>query len=382
MICLLALLGAVGPFANYLIIPLMPRLAQVFDTPYAQMQLALTVYLALGAVGELVWGPLSDRFGRRPMMLTGLALFIVGTVICALAPNPAVLIFGRAIQAFGGVVGLVLGRVIASDLFGLERTASIIAYLTLIRFLGPMFAPAIGTAIDNALSWRAIFWLLLITACILILVTYRNLSETIAKDRDSSQTLSLASTTELLKTPAFWGYVINICGITGMLYAFLAEAPFIFVKVFGRTAGEFSAYFFIAACGYLLGNFLSGWFVVSVGTRRLILFGSGLAFLGLVLFWPLLPLQAPVSLFAPMTIIAIANGLVLPCTKARAVKTRERLSGTASGLFGAIQVGFAAVVTLTMGLTHDGTAIPMITGMTFCGVLAFCGYLAAARSTD
>lgn len=377
---LLALLGAISSVSNYVIIPLTPKLSSVFGVPVATIQMVLTVYLAAGALGELVWGPLSDRLGRRPMLLIGLLLFIIGTTICALAPNSTVLILGRALQAFGGVSGLVLARVIASDLLDLNRTASVIAYITLFRFLGPMVAPALGTMIEAKLGWRAVFYVLLATGLVLTIIVLVKLSETRPASKTRKLTGQMAEYKALVTSRTFWGFVINICGITGMAYAFLGEAPFLFVKTLGRTAQEFGLYFFIIAGGYLLGNLISGRLVLSLGTRPLIRAAIGIAVFGIILFWLAIGIKHPMAIIGPMAVIGLGNGIMLPCAKAHAIRIREQLSGTASGLFGAIQVGFAAIVTLLMGLSHNGSPYPMVIGITLCGLLAFGGYFVAQRT--
>ncbi|MDJ0947092.1 MAG: multidrug effflux MFS transporter [Kiloniellales bacterium] len=378
---LLVGLAAVGPFAMNVVVPAMPALAKVFDTTYGVMQLVLTAYLAATAAIQLVLGPLSDRFGRRPVILYGMGFFLLGSVICACATTVEVLIAGRIIQAAGACAGLVIGRAIIRDVFGREQAASNIGYVTMAMVVAPMLAPAVGGYLFDHQGWQAMFWLSLLLGLAILAVSLRHLHETRQPSLDGEVSLSWNAVLGLLRDRFFCGYTIVLACASGIFFTFLAGAAYVVTEIMGRPASEYGLYFILSAVGYVLGNFLSGRYAVRVGLQRMITIGCGFAALGLLLLWGLSGIQHTAALFGPMFVLALSNGLTLPSAMASAVSARPRLAGTAAGIAGFAQIGLGALLAFVVGVLQEGSnsALPMMIIMTAAGLVSFAGFAMTRR---
>ena len=379
---LLVFLAAIGPFAMNVVVPAMPALARVFDTTYGVMQLVLTAYLAATAAVQLLLGPLSDRFGRRPVIIYGLWIYLLGSVICAFATTVETLITGRVIQAAGASAGLVIGRAILRDVFGREQAASNIGYVTMAMVVAPMLAPAVGGYLFDQQGWQSMFWLLLLLGLGILAVSLRHLHETRPANLDGEVSLSWRAVLGLLRDRSFCGYVIVLACASGIFFTFLAGAAYVVTEIMGRPASEYGFYFILSAIGYIVGNFLSGRYAVRVGLQRMIAIGCGFAGLGLVLLWGLSGVQDTAALFGPMFVLALSNGLTLPSAMASAVSARPRLAGTAAGIAGSAQIGLGALLAFLVGVLQEGSdsALPMMIMMTLVGLVSFAGFAITQRS--
>ncbi len=379
---LLVGLAAVGPFAMNVVVPAMPALARVFETSYGVMQLVLTAYLAATAAIQLVLGPLSDRFGRRPVILSGLGIYLLGSVICACATTVEILVVGRVIQAAGACAGLVIGRAIIRDVFGREQAASNIGYVTMAMVVAPMLAPAVGGYLFDHQGWQSMFWLSLVLGLIILAVSLRHLHETRQPNLDGEVSLSWRAVLGLVRDRAFCGYVIVLSFSSGIFFTFLAGAAYVVTEIMGRPASEYGLYFILSAVGYIIGNFLSGRYAVRVGLQRMIAIGCGFVVIGLVLLWALSGIQHTAALFGPMFVLALSNGLTLPSAMASAVSARPRLAGTAAGIAGSAQIGLGALAAFLVGVLQEGSdnALPMMIIMTLAGLVSFAGFTMTRRS--
>jgi DHA1 family bicyclomycin/chloramphenicol resistance-like MFS transporter len=368
---------ALGPMALNIFIPSMPGMVEVFATDYGTIQLTLTLYLFGVAVSQLFMGPLSDRFGRRPVLLAGIALFLAGSLGAALAESIQMLIAARVVQAVGGCAGLVLGRAIVRDTHGREESASMIGYITMAMVVAPMLSPLIGGYIDHWFGWRASFVFVLTVGALGIAFAGMLLHGT-HHDRSGAHgpLAMLRGFPILLRDTAFCGYAINVSFTTAVFFAFLAGAPYIMVEILERPTNEYGLYFMFMATAYMAGNFLSGRLATRVGADRMILTGSLLALIGVTLLSGLaLSFEmVPLMLFAPVMFGGIGNGLSLPSATASAISIRPDLAGTASGLVGFLQMTVGALATLLVGRLQDDTVFPMIWVMCGAAVIAFLGY--------
>jgi MFS transporter, DHA1 family, multidrug resistance protein len=382
VITLIILTTGIGPFTLNVPLPSMPGIAVALDASYGRVQLVLTLFLLALALGQFVYGPLSDRFGRRPVMIAGLAVFLLGSLICAAAPTVEILLAGRFVQGFGGCAGMVLGRAMLRDLYGRDRAASLLGYVTMAMVAAPMIAPALGGFLDELFDWRAGFVMVTAVGATLLAVTAMHLPETHHERMASAGILGLLrGSKRLLTMPAFLAHGTVMAFTSGMFFSFLAGAPYIVVTLMGRSPAEYGLWFAANAACYMLANFLSGRYAGRVGVGPLMRYGSSLNMIGIALLiaaaW-LAPFT-PASIFVPMMVIALGNGLVLPSVIAAAVSARPDLAGAASGLSGGLQMGLAAAVTVLVAVNLDETATPMIAVMTGCGVIAALGYLASRR---
>lgn len=343
-------------------LPSLPGMTAYFGTEYWLMQMSVTVYLATSGVMQLLIGPLADKFGRRPVLLWGIALFILATLGCIFAPNTQIFLVCRMMQAVV-VVCMVLGRAVVSDLYAQNRAASVIGYVTMGTAIVPMIAPAIGGALDVLFDWRASFWLLVVLGLIVFFVTWRDLGET---SQASGLTLGqqIRKYPELLGSRRFWGYALTCAFASGAFFAYLGGAPYVGSEVFGLSAVALGIYFGAPAVGYFLGNFLTGRYSAKLGLNQMLLWGTLINTLGvgasLIVF--LLGWGTALTFFAFMTLVGLGNGLVVPNATAGMLAVRPHLAGTASGLGGAIMLlGGAALGALVGVLLVPGRgAYPLL----------------------
>ena len=374
-LALLIVLAGLGPFAINVAVPMMPAFAAVFGTSYALAQLTLTAYLATVAVSTIAVGVLSDQFGRRPVILVCLGVFVVGALLAAVAPTIEVLIAARVVQAAGGTGGIVLSRTMLYDVYGRERAASLIGYTTMAMVVAPMLAPTVGGIAVTSIGWRAAFVALAVVAGAVLLVSMRALPETADPAKRSMGTFAWGDVGQLVRRRRFWGLVMNQSFASAMFFSFIAAAPYIVVELMMRSPVDYGLWFIFVSLGYMFGNFLSGRFSVRIGPDRMIVAGCLVAFVGLAVLWSLRGWNDPGALFFAMAVIAISNGMTLPNSMANTMALFPSLAGTASGLAGFIQLGVGAIATVIVAGQMTTSADPMIWAMTISGCLSLVGIL-------
>ena len=377
---ILIAVSALGPMALNIFIPSMPGMQAVFNTDYGTVQLTLTLYLFGVAVSQLFLGPLSDRFGRRPVLLWGVLLFLLGTLLCAFASGIGALIVGRVIQAVGGCAGIVLGRAIVRDTHGREESASMIGYITMAMVVAPMLAPLLGGFTDDLFGWQASFFLTFLVGAVVLLFAWFLLFEThFARNAVTSPLSMVKGFGALLKDAAFTGYAINVSFTTAVFFSFLAGAPYMMIEVMERSSSEYGLYFMLNAISYMTGNFLAGRLSMRVGAERMIFTGSVLALVGVALMtgFALGGAMTPAMLFGPVMFVGLANGLSLPNATASAISLRPDLAGTASGLVGFLQMFVGGLGTLVVGHFQGDSALPMAMVMSAAAILALLGHFLA-----
>src|SRR6056297_2160430 len=268
----LILLAGISALAMNIFLPSLPGMTAYFDTEYRLMQLSVAVYLAVNAVFQLVIGTVSDRLGRRPVILGGMAVFLLATVGCALSTTVWVFLFFRMMQA-GIVAAMVLSRAIVRDIVPERQAASMIGYVTMGMAVVPMIGPAIGGALDQAFGWQAAFGALLVMGIVVFWLTWMDLGETAPKS-SHTMTEQFREYPELFKSPRFWGYASASALSSGAFFAYLGGAPFVGDQVFGLAPAALGLFFGAPAIGYFTGNFLSGRYSVRVGVNRMVLWGT------------------------------------------------------------------------------------------------------------
>ncbi len=374
---ILIALSAIGPLALNIFIPSMPGLQATFNVPYATAQLTLTLYLIGTAVCQLFYGPLSDRFGRRPVVIVGQGIFVIASLAAALAPTIEVLILARAAQAVGGAAGITISRAIVRDLYGREKSASVLGYLTMAWVLAPMLGPTLGGYLDGLGGWQVSFFFLSGLGALVWLGTLALLHET-HHERQETPILSglLTGFRHLLGKPKFVAYTLTLAFSSGVFFSFLAGAPYITVVVLGLTPLDYGLWFILVSFGYMAGNGISGRFSEALGVDRMLGFGTFLAFSGsaISLIAVSLGLLSPFSLFLPMILVAFGNGLSLPNGIAGAMSINPALAGTAAGLAGFMQMGLGALMSQSVGLVQAATPWAALYVMVASGALAILMY--------
>jgi MFS transporter, DHA1 family, multidrug resistance protein len=380
LMALLAAITALAPFSLQIFLPALPAIQASFAVTPGIVQLALSLSIMANAVANLTYGPVSDRFGRRPVLLVGLAAFIAGSLGCALAPSVELLIVARIVQSIGGAAGMVLARAIVRDLYDRERSASIIAYLTMAMVVAPMLAPTIGAVLLDIASWRAIFYLLTGVGVALVWPILVTLAET-----RSAEARALggpfAGAGALLRSGLFWSYVLQSTFGISVFFAFISGAPYFMINVLGRSATEYGLWFILVSAAFMVGNLVAGRFSGRIGLDRMVLTGALLAVAGATLALMLLLGGAwtPLALFGPLMAVALGNGLSVPNAQAGAVSVNPLLAGTASGIAGFCQMFVAALVSQAVGMLQNGTPYPMAGFMAGCAALSLLGFVLPRR---
>ena len=365
-IAILIVIAGLGPTSLSIFLPSMPGLIRVYDTSYATAQLTLTFYLVGLAVAQLAYGPLSDRFGRRPALLTGLFLYVIGSVACVAAPTIETLIAGRVLQAVGGCSGIVISRAIIRDVYERGRAASVLAYVTMAMVVAPMMAPTIGGFLDDWFNWRAGFVFMVFVGVLTLAACFLFLNETHAPQKDTVSRRDIwEGVAALLRRRRFHGYAFQVAFSSGVFYSFIAGAPYVVIELLHRSAGEYGLWFAVTSVVYMGGNFIAARVSERVGSDRMITIGTTISLIGvftLSVFY-LNDLVFAATLFGGMSTVAFGNGMSIPNGVSGAVSVDPTRAGTASGIAGFSQMAVGAGMSFVVGLLLVGTAAPLVVMM-------------------
>lgn len=361
---LLVALTACGTLGMHVIIPALPATARAMNISISTVQLTITLYLIGLSVGQLLYGPVSDRFGRRPVLLVGMSLFTVASAVAAFAPNPAVLIAARIVQSIAGCAGLVLGRAAVRDSATPERAAGRLALLTLVMSMVPAIAPAIGGYITAYVHWRASYVLLLVIGAATLSVTWLILPETNrTRAVGSGRLLMLGGYFRLLGSRAFRGYAFGGALSTTSFYAFMAAAPFIFENHLHRPTQEVGLYYLILMVGVAAGSFVANRVSRKVSLRTGLLIANVIGVVGATAFmladvtgWLTVPIVV-----GTITFFMIGAGMASPFALAGSVSANPLAIGAASGMYGFVQMGYGMLCTVVVESWHPGAVYPVAT---------------------
>lgn len=379
----LVLITGVGALSMNIFLPSLPGMAQDFGVEYAVMQLSVSAFLGVSAVLQLLCGPISDRFGRRPLVLCAFAIFLVATVGTLLSPTAGWFLFFRMMQAVI-TTGFVLSRAVVRDVFPAEQAASRIGLVTMSMSLVPMIAPTIGGVLDESFGWRASFATMGILAACVFLLCLRNLPET-ARGGGVPLPQQIATYPILARSQRFWGYALAATFSAGAFYAYLGGAPFVGRSVLHLSPAEVGYWFAAPSIGYALGNFLSVRYSTRLGMNRMILAGATICTLSLAvaLLIDLIAGQSPIVFFGSVAFMGMGNGMLLPNANAGMMSVRPELAGTASGLGGAMSVaGGAGLAALAGAFLHDdaGAAPLLVIMVTVSAASVICALWVIARA--
>ncbi len=340
----LILLAGISALNMSIFLPSLSAMAKDFDTSYAMMQLSLSGYLAVTALLQIGIGPISDRYGRRPVILWAMAIFTVATIGAMLAPSVEIFLAFRMLQGTVAAT-MVLSRAIVRDMVPQEEAASMIGYVTMGMALVPMVGPMIGGALDQAFGWRSTFVLLAVCGIGVGVLAWFDQGETI-KGEGLSFAAQLKSYPELLTSMPFWGYVLCAAFASGTFFAFLGGASFVADQVFGLSPLWTGVALGAPAIGYAFGNYISGRFSVQVGIDRMILIGAGILIGGMALSLGLglMGVTSALIFFSFSSFVGIGNGMIMPNATAGMLSVLPHLAGTASGLGSAILIGGGAAL--------------------------------------
>lgn len=373
IILILGALSAFAPLAIDFYLPGFPAMATAFATDEKHIQLTLAVYFGGLAIGQLIYGPLADRFGRRGPLLSGVTLFTLASFACAFAPSLEWLIGARFVQALGGCAGMVISRAVVSDKCDAVGSAKVFSQLMLVTGLAPILAPLAGGLMVGLWGWQSIFLALSIFSVMAAVAVAVGLPETFpAHQPRQPLSGSLRRYGSLLSDRVYLGYALTGgISIAGM-FAYIAGSPFVFIKLYGVPAEHYGWVFGSNAAGFILMAQVNARLLAKRGPAFLLsrtvwlymlaaLTLLGIAALRTDALWPLL---------VPLFICIASLGCILPNTSACAMAGQGARAGSASALLGCIQFGVAAGAASLVGVLHDGTAMPMAMVISLCGVLA------------
>lgn len=377
----LVLITGVSALNMNMFLPSLPSMAAYFQADYALVQLAVSGYLGLTAGLQLIIGPLSDRYGRRPVVLVSFAIFLAATVGCILAGSIETFLAFRMLQA-AVASGMVLSRAIVRDMVGPAEAASMIGYVTMGMALMPMIGPMIGGFLDQAFGWHSVFWVTFAVGVLVLVVVWLDLGET-NRHMSASFGAQFRTYPELALSRRFWGYSATAALASGAFFAFLGGGPYVASEVLGMSPARLGFYFGFIAAGYMLGNFLSGRYAGRVGLNGMMVLGGLVATGGMALALVLFAagLASPLSFFGSILFVGLGNGLVLPSANAGIVSVRPHLAGSASGLGGALMIGGGAALSFVAGamLGPSTGAWPLLILMFLCSALGIGSTLYVIR---
>lgn len=354
-IATLVTLAALSALNMNLFLPSLPAIARALEADYALVSVSVSGYLAVTAITQVLAGPISDRYGRRPVILVGVAVFVLASIGAALAQDIAAFLGFRMLGA-GVATGMSLGRAALRDLHGPERAASMIGYVTMGMAIAPMIGPALGGVIDETLGWRANFWALTLCGVAALALCWVDFGETHAGG--DSVARQFRSWPALLRLPLFWAYALAAALSSGGFFAFLGGSPWLADHRFGLSPSAMGAWFGVISVGYALGNYLSGRYAQRFGLTAMSIAGAATA-LGAVLLSALLfalGAEQAAALYGPVLAMGVGNGLTLPSAMAGQLSARPDLAGSASGLGGAMMVGGGAVFSAAAGAAVETSA--------------------------
>jgi len=383
LIAALGALAALAPLSNDIYLVSLPSMTEAFAAGVGRVQLTLTAFVAGFAIGQYAYGPLSDRFGRRPLMLAGLALYVAASVAAAIAATVEVLIAARFVQAIGMSSGPVLGRAVVRDLYDRESAARLLSYMAVVAGFAPVVAPIIGSQLHVAFGWRANFIFVALYGAVALAVVAWQFDETNRRlDPEALRLRRMAGNIgTLLSSRLYLGYALTASCVGSGLFAFISGSPFVFLQVLGFAAADFGYLFAFCMCGYLVGSWISGRFVLRLGMDRLLRLGIVLALAGGLSMAGLaaLHLNHVAAILGPMFVFMFAFALILPQAMAGALTPFPQIAGSASSLIGLCQYGLSAIVGTAVAALFDGSALPMAAAIGVMAVLAALAYAALVR---
>ncbi len=373
-ILILGAVVAIGPLSIDMYLPGLPTLQRHFGSDPSATQLSLALFFAGLATGQLIYGPVSDRFGRRRPLLFGLALYIVATLGCALAPSMSALIGLRFLQALGGCAGVVMTRAMVRDRFEPQDMARILSLLLLVIGVAPILAPLLGSVVLETLGWQAIFYVQALFAAACLIAVFLNITETHYPPPGTrlSFTSAIKGYAHLLSHRRFMGYALAGGTAQGGMFAYITVSSFVFIEVYGLTPGHYASIFGANAFGLIAASQVNRWLLNSFPAQHVLRAAIAIYLLaGLVLLTATLTGFGGLNgILIPLWICITSLGFTFPNSVAAAMAPFGDRAGAASGLLGTLQFVVAGCTATIVGHWYDGSAVPMAAVIVACGLAA------------
>jgi DHA1 family bicyclomycin/chloramphenicol resistance-like MFS transporter len=383
MTVLLGALVALAPLAMDIYLASMPSMTRSLGASATQVQLTLSVYMYGWGLAQLVVGPMSDRWGRRPVLIAGLIVALIASSACALAPDASFLMAARALQAFGVAAVFVVPRAVVRDLHEAERAGRMLTLMAMILSIAPIVAPVLGSHLHVWLGWQANFVFVALYATVLLAITVMWFPETLKhrNPRALDPRALLSTFAVLLRSRRFLGYLLVSSFSAGGLFAFLGGSAFVLVSVMGTGETGFGALFATVMIGNLVGGLLASRSVLRLGIDRLlkistsVMLAAGITLAALA--WT--GVDHPAAIVVPMFVFMASYTATMPQATAGALTAFPEIAGVATSLLLFCQFSIASSWALAVGLAYDGTQRPMTTAIALTGALSFSAYWAVVR---
>lgn len=361
LIYILAAIIALGPLSVDLYLPAMPAMREFFASSVSQVQLTLSSYLLGFSIFHLLCGPLSDRFGRKPILILGLSLYVLMSVFCALSETVEELIVYRFFQAMGACCAPTLGRAIVRDVFPEHEAVKVLAYVSSLMAIAPIIAPSLGGVLIMHYEWPVMFWVLAAAGIIAILLTLFCVPESLPCKQSLRLQQIFSNYRELLKHRIFLGYVLTSSFIYSCTFAFLSGASFILIDFMDVPAQHFGLYFLFIVAGYISGNLLTAKKAHAWQDKTIYNISMTLPVVatGMMVIFAQLKLYLPLLYVMPMFLCTIAIGLFFPKAMAEALKPFPHMAATASALMGFLQMSVASIAGALVGVFLVDEPMPM-----------------------
>ncbi len=383
MTALLTTLVAFGALSNNMYLPSFPSLARTFGVPVSGVLLTLAAFFIGFAVGQLFYGSVSDRFGRRPVLLAELAAYTVASAVCGAAPDIATLIAARAVQGLAAASTQVLSRAIVRDIYPPHRAARMLSIMAAVFTLAPAFAPVLGGFLQSWFGWRAIFATQTMIGLVVSLTVWRGLGETLpARDGQALDPgRMLYNYREISRSPVFMGYTLSFAFIFAGMFAFHSGSSFVFIDLLGYGPELYGVFFMMVATGYFLGSLASARITVRIGYGRCVAWGGVIAIAGgaIMVTLALAGIRGWAAIVAPQFVFMFGTALIMPNAIAGALAPFPHIAGAASALFGFTQQVCGALMIAAVGWAANGTELPMVAGILVGAVLSAGAYHLVAR---
>jgi len=384
LIFIIAFLAAFAPLSTDMYLPAFPEIETYFATSSGNVQLSLSSFFAAFALGQLVFGPLSDQFGRKRPLYCGLLLFLASSLSCIFAPNIWVLIGLRFLQGLGACAGAVISLAIVRDVFDGSRAVRTFSILAIVGGLAPMVSPVLGGFLLRVASWKMIFWVLVVVGLFCLAATSLRLPETARrKKRAVRGKLVLGAYWHVLKNPRFTLFTLGLSFTLAGLFAFISGSPFVFMKLYGLSPWQYGVVFACNVVAMIIAANVNAMFVAKISPQKLLKTGSRMQVcFGLILLvtgvtgW-----GGMWGILIPIFCFSLCINLIIPNATALAMAPFKRCAGTASALLGAMQFAIASLTAMSMGLVGGNSALPMACAIALCGILGcVCRHFAEQKS--
>ncbi len=375
LILILGSLTAIGPLSIDMYLPGFKAIALDLQTGMSLVGLSLTSYFFGYSAGQMLYGPLIDRFGRKKPLIIGLIVYGISNLLCALSPSIEWLIVSRLFLALGGCAGVVVSRAIVRDFFDVTESAKVFSALMLVMGVAPIIAPMLGGIIAVSLGWRYIFYILILFTLFLLIASIFYLPPVREGNKEHSLRLGriLRNYYDIVRNPTFFAYGISGSITYGSLFAYISGSPYVYMKVFGLSELQYSWAFGLNALGLIIGSQTNRYWLKKTNNHRITI----TALLCLLFISILLTLGIGMNLFSPVMSMFLIFcfvsflGIINPNTVALAMEPFANNAGSASALMGSIQMAVSALVSALVSAHSDSSALPMVMGMSICAAAGF-----------